>query len=286
MKASLLDHIATLLGTTVKAANSISGGDISKAYLLQTPSELFFVKTNDNKYAGHMFETETIGLEAIRRGEIIKSPKVYHSGSFENTSFIVMEYVDNRRGSQDEMRKFGELLGEFHSQTTDFFGWDHDNYIGSLPQSNSQHRVWSNFYVTERLIPQLKMARDKGLLSEAHIPSETKMTTKCNDLLQDVRPSLLHGDLWSGNYIISTYGEPYLIDPSTYFGHSEVDISMSQLFGGFGDSFYEAYHDYVPQSDGYQERMEVYQLYYLLVHLNLFGKTYHDSVMRLLRYFR
>jgi fructosamine-3-kinase len=129
------------------------------------------------------------------------------------------------------------------------------------------------------------MARDHGLLSATDIPDDTKMLSVFEELFSGVTPSLLHGDLWNGNYLISTDGTPYLIDPAVYYGHSEVDLAMSLLFGGFGESFYAAYHEIIPATPGMDERIGIYQLYYLLVHLNLFGAAYYERVKQGLRRF-
>jgi fructosamine-3-kinase len=185
------------------------------------------------------------------------------------------------------MRRFGHRLAELHQiSTCKAFGWETDNFIGSLPRSNKQNTDWSDFYVSERLLPQLKLAMDKNHLKKNEIPSEGILLQTCRNLFPETSPSLLHGDLWSGNYLVSADRTPYLIDPATYFGHHEADIAMTRLFGGFGKAFYEAYSEHFPKVGGESERNDIYQLYYLLVHLNLFGGSYKASVKNILgRYF-
>ena len=158
-----------------------------------------------------------------------------------------------------------------------------DNFIGSLPQQNSHYDAWTDFYIANRLLPQFVLAVDTGRLGASDFPSEDKLHTVLSELFEGIRPSLLHGDLWGGNYLISSDGIPYLIDPAVYDGHSEVDLAMSRLFGGFGSRFYAAYHEVIPSQKGSEERNAVYQLYYLLVHLNLFGASYYPSVMQILK---
>ena len=181
------------------------------------------------------------------------------------------------------MAFFGEKLAKFHQKRGDVFGWDRHNFIGSLPQSNSKKTSWNVFYTEERLMPQLQLAIDKGMLSKQEAPDRDKMVSVLGELFKGVEPSLLHGDLWSGNYLINTDGVPYLIDPAVYWGHSEVDIAMSRLFGGFGASFYSSYDGLRPPDKASEDRMHIYQLYYLLVHLNLFGRSYYSSVTHILK---
>jgi fructosamine-3-kinase len=165
------------------------------------------------------------------------------------------------------------------------FGWSSPNYIGSLPQSNKVTNSWASFYQEERLQPQLQLALDKKWLAQEDVPSTSLMMEKLQQLLPAAKPSLLHGDLWGGNYLISASGIPYLIDPAVYYGHQEVDLAMTRLFGGFDTSFYDAYNELLPPNDGWQDRTGLYQLYYLLVHLNLFGSSYLNSVLKWLRYY-
>lgn len=154
------------------------------------------------------------------------------------------------------------------------------NYIGRLPQSNAPDEHWASFYLSQRLLPQIQLAFDKGFLPS--LPSETLLTERCSSLLGNPSPTPLHGDLWSGNYLISTGGEPYLIDPSFYYGHREVDLAMTQLFSGFSPVFYHTYHEIFPLEPGHEVRRDLYQLYYLLVHLNMFGISYRDRVVSIM----
>ncbi|MBK5195129.1 MAG: fructosamine kinase family protein, partial [Proteiniphilum sp.] len=216
----------------------------------------------------------------------IAVPHVHLVDSFEGTSFLLMEFIESKRADGSDYRRLGAALAQLHQCTQADYGFSADNFIGSLPQSNQAHSKWADFYWTERILPQLQRAVRDGMLSKKEIPAEDKAIPLFNNLFGDVKPSLLHGDLWGGNYLIATDGTPYLIDPALYYGHSMVDISMSRLFGGFGAEFYNAYHEIIPQPVSYTEQIELYQLYYLLVHLNLFGSGYYSSVLSILkRYF-
>ena len=198
-----------------------------------------------------------------------------------------MEYISSKRAEPADMRRFGEELAAMHQIHTDSFGLSSNNFIGSLPQRNQKHSNWTDFYLLERLLPQLKLARDQGALSRNDIPSEDVVWHKLAQLFPEVKPSLLHGDLWSGNYLISTTSVPYLIDPATYYGHYEVDLAMSKLFGGFSTAFYESHQEHLPTEREFEARTDIYQLYYLLVHLNLFGASYYSTVSGIIkRYFR
>ncbi len=287
MDKHLKDQIEYLLCINIEGVRSVSGGDTSHGYLLETESERFFCKVNHADQADALFLVEKKALEAIARTKTIAVPKVMLCEVLDKGGFLVMEYVAPKRASPKEMEQFGHQLAQLHQNSAaDTFGWEADNYIGSLPQSNKVNSNWAEFYVAERLLPQLRLAADDKRLLDDEIPSEQKLLKTCQNLFPAVKPSLLHGDLWSGNYIISQDGQPYLIDPATYYGHHEVDIAMTRLFGSFDTSFYGAYTEHFPQIGGEEERNDIYQLYYLLVHLNLFGKSYYRPVKGLLnRYF-
>ncbi|MGI9551515.1 MAG: fructosamine kinase family protein [Aurantibacter sp.] len=284
MEERLLNHLAHLLGVSILKATPVSGGDISQAFLLEGRTECFFCKVNYDPKAYEMFLAEKSGLEGIALTKIIAVPKVMLCEQWEVGGLLLMEYIEPHSPSSVDMELFGHQLAALHKHSeAEKFGWESDNFIGSLIQSNNRHPRWPNFYVQERLVPQLKLARNRSLLSIPEIPSEERLLKTCESLFPETAPSLLHGDLWSGNYLFSKKGAPYLIDPATYYGHHEVDIAMTRLFGGFGPSFYNAYQEQYPQVPGEKERNDLYQLYYLLVHLNLFGSSYKARVNRILK---
>lgn len=287
MSTSIQQHLQILLGESIKAVSPVSGGDISRAHSVETSHTGYFVKSSSGRHAPAMYEAEAKGLQQLKATKTIEVPEVYKSGNIDGVSYLVMEFVTSKQPSERDFEHLGRQLAQLHLAETDpQFGNDYDNFIGSLPQSNRQHKDWATFYTEERLVPQLKMAVELKLLSEKQLPATENMLKTCQNLFGQVTPSLLHGDLWGGNYLISIDGVPYLIDPAVYIGHSEVDLAMSRLFGGFGTSFYESYHDIIPPHENQKELNDIYQLYYLLVHLNLFGSSYRGSVLRILqRYF-
>ncbi len=280
----LKSHLSNLLSNTIIKVSSISGGNISEAFLITTENQKYFLKTNIyDKY--NMFKLEVEGLQAIANTNTITTPKIYHVGTYDTSSYLIMEWIETKSPTDKDFENLGKQLAELHKTTTTQFGFDNNNYIGSLNQSNNQKSNWKDFYIKERLIPQLNLAKSKELLSTKEIPKVSNMQQALEPLFQNITPSLLHGDLWSGNYFITSNGTPYLIDPAIYYGHNEVDIAMTKLFGGFSDSFYEAYFDRIPYDSKTNQRIEIYQLYYLLVHLNLFGRSYYGAVQSIMQKF-
>lgn len=286
MHNKVFSYISDKFSDTIKSTQPVIGGDVSYAYQVETNNGRFLVKVNGKPFAMKMFEAEQKGLNAIRNTNTISVPEVYMVDSVDDNALIVMDYIENRRPTPQDYEKFGEELAKLHSVTNDKFGFDFDNFIGGLEQINNKHDSWLEFYWEERLYPQFQMAKKRGLLKNDEIPTKEQTLALLSKFNEDVKPSLLHGDLWGGNYLISTDGDPYLIDPAVYFGHSMVDIAMSRLFGKFGDEFYKSYHSIITMSNNYEDEISLYQLYYLLVHLNLFGKGYYTSVSEILkRYF-
>ncbi len=279
----LISHISDKIAEKVISYHSVSGGDISSAFLLKSEKRNYFLKVNTKPFAYTMFKAEQAGLEAIEKTETIAVPHVHLVGSLGSQAFLLMDQVESKHPDESDYQRLGMQLARLHQTGGEQFGFTGDNFIGSLPQSNRNHADWPEFYWRERILPQLEMAQRKGLLLDKAIPTEEKAVNLFKQVFGEVKPVLLHGDLWGGNYLIANNGTPYLIDPATYYGHSMVDIAMSHLFGGFSSSFYDAYHETVPRPDNYLQQIELYQLYYLLVHLNLFGSVYYASVSHILK---
>lgn len=278
-----LDHLTNILGERVIHHQSQSGGDIANAIIVETTSQSWFVKVVNDADGLSMLQAEKGGLDAIAASGAIKAPIVQHCGAFGTSAILIMEFVERKSPGMKDFERLGRQLAQMHQKTNMQFGWARDNFIGRLPQYNGWSLSWPTFYLGKRLILQLIMARNANLLSASGIPDESRMAKVLDELFLDIAPSLLHGDLWSGNYLIATNGDPYLIDPSVYYGHSEIDLAMSRLFGGFGDAFYASYAESIPTEPGAKERSDIYQLYYLLVHLNMFGPSYAPAVNRILR---
>lgn len=279
---AFIEHIATVLNQEIIEVKPITGGDISQAYQVSTSKQHFFLKQNTSAQARSMFEAEKQGLDSIAATKTIAVPQVFDVGLFKEQAYILMEYIEEKAGRAQDFKSLAHELAALHQVYHTQFGLEADNYIGSLTQSNAYHTNWTDFYLQERLLPQLELAQLKGLLSPKELPGSESMLEVLEPYFEGSRASLIHGDLWSGNFLFGIDGTPYLIDPAVYFGHHEVDIAMTQLFGGFPSSFYETYHDIHPKSNYTNTRIELYQLYYLLVHLNLFGSSYYKSVKRIL----
>ncbi len=271
----------------VKGMSTIGGGCINDAQLADTDKGRFFMKYNSASSYPGMFETEAKGLELLESSGCLKVPSVVGYGEADNQSILVLEYIAAAAQKPGFWQEFGEGLARMHQQQPDDgqFGLDHDNYIGSLPQRNRKHDNWTDFFISERLDAQLKMARDQGRAGKELAAMFEKFYRHLPDFFPEEPPALLHGDLWSGNYMTGEEGEPVIIDPAVYYGHRYMDLGMSKLFGGFSGAFYDAYDEQYPLEKGWQEGIEVANLYPLMVHVNLFGGGYLNSVKGILRRF-
>ncbi|MBE9491284.1 MAG: fructosamine kinase family protein [Bacteroidetes bacterium] len=264
---------------------SLSGGSINEAFLLETNAGKYFFKCNyASRYPG-MFEKEAMGLQLLHEAKEIDVPKVIDYGTTGNHAYIILEYIDSISKRNDFWEAFGVALARLHKHSSYQFGLDHDNYIGSLYQWNNRHKDWITFFIEERLERQLKLAKDSGLFSSSLISQFNNLYNHLPDIFPVEPPSLIHGDLWSGNYIVGALGQAVIIDPAVYYGHREMDIGMSRLFGVFGNAFYNAYNQEYPMKEGWKERIDICNLYPLMVHVNLFGSGYVGSVQSIMMKF-
>jgi fructosamine-3-kinase len=191
-----------------------------------------------------------------------------------------MEYIQSSAPNSDYWSLLGRGLAKLHQQTNDQFGWSEPNYIGRLPQKNDWHADWNEFFWEQRLKPQIKTARDQGRLTTEQAKGLDALSGKLSQIFPPSRPALLHGDLWSGNVMVGATGEPVLVDPAVYFGHPEIELAFTKLFGGFDQQFYESYQEESALAPGFDQRIDLYNLYPLLVHLNLFGTGYLQEVLQ------
>jgi len=263
---------ATGVPGPLRQQGAIGGGCINRAHRICFGETDYFVKLNS---AGmqDMFAAEAAGLEAMRRCRELKIPAPVCCGCDAQSAWLVMEYLP--LGGRGDPRALGEGLAAMHRITQDGFGWERDNTIGSTPQVNTPGDDWVGFWRERRLRFQLELAARNG--------HRGRLQTRGEQLLADFHalfdgytpvPSLLHGDLWSGNQAWTQAGEPAIFDPAVYFGDREADFAMTELFGGFGGAFYAAYGDAWPLDAGYRTRKTLYNLYHILNHLNLFGGGY------------
>jgi protein-ribulosamine 3-kinase len=265
----------------------VSGGSINHAAKLRSGRYRFFIKWNDSA-PEDMFEKEAAGLKILRSADtgLVIPEVIAHRSPGKNTpGFLIMEYVDPQRGDGTASKNLGKELARLHNHKSDRFGLDHDNYIGSLCQSNTFHSSWISFFIHERIEPQLKMAVDSGKLEKKSTKHWENLSVQLVNIFPETRPSLLHGDLWGGNYFFNNKHQPVLIDPAVYYGHPEMELSFTTLFGGFSEQFYDVYAFEASLQPGFASRVDIYNLYPLLVHANLFGGHYVSQVESILNRF-
>ena len=283
LPASLKGQIEAALQTSIVAVNPVSGGDIHRAALLTTTGQRqYFLKYNTGAPASEMFRTEALGLSLLGASRVIAVPKIVKQDAAGDYAFLLLEYVAPGLKNRLFWENFGQSLAALHITTSAQFGFSHDNFIGSLPQSNTRHDTWPEFYSEERLLPQMNLALKANRLTVNDMNALEGLCKKLASVCPEEPPALTHGDLWSGNFLCNTENKPVLIDPAASFSHREMDIAMSRLFGGFDPVFYQSYENAWPLEAGFEERVEIYQLYYLLVHVNLFGGGYVERVRQIL----
>jgi fructosamine-3-kinase len=280
---ALRARVAAHLNDPITTCASVGGGCIANGCRLETEGRALFLKYGDDEVA-RTFPGEAAGLEALAEAgvEAVVIPEVVvHEPPPGDGApgFLLMEWINAGRQHRGFWPRFGEGLAAVHRHTADRFGFGLDNYIGRLPQSNTWTGHWPDFFRRERLMPQAEMARAAGVWLDAWDAPFDTLCRRLDDLLPEVpAPSLVHGDLWSGNFMVTATGQPCLIDPATYYGHREADVAMTELFGGFDDRFYAAYRAAWPLAPGYDERRDVYNLYHLMNHANHFGGRYVGDV--------
>lgn len=277
---------------------SVSGGCINQGYSISSSSRTYFAKINQASQIG-MFEAEALGLQQIRATQTIRVPEPICWGTEGNSAYIVLEWLDlGGRGGDKVWEEMGRKLAEMHKYTPPsppllrggeeanstllrgVFGWDRNNTIGSTVQINSWTANWAEFWAEHRIGYQLKLAKRRG----GHFPQAERLLDVIPELLAgyEPQPSLVHGDLWGGNAGVTSAGEPVIFDPATYFGDREVDIAMTELFGGFPAQFYRGYNQVWPLDKGYEQRKTLYNLYHILNHFNLFGGSYESQANQII----
>ena len=284
------ETISGLFGTGMQIVSrrQVYGGDINLSYRLTlSDGRSVFMKSNTPENLS-FFEAEAKGLEALRQTVTIGVPEVLGMGADKNMSFLLLEYLESAPKIERYFEVFGRELAALHRADCSFlvpdglFGFSGDNYIGATPQKNTPMTSWVDFFRECRLMPQFRMA-------DRYFDAETrKLCTKLTDHLDSYLPepefpSLIHGDLWSGNAAPGPDGKAWIFDPAAYVGHHEAELAMTELFGKYPETFYRAYNEVTPIDSGYQDRRDLYNLYHLLNHLNLFGSSYLGAVKNILR---
>ncbi len=267
-------------------ASPVAGGCISPTARLRTRAgRPLFLKWHDGRLPAGMLEAEARGLRALRSAGDVRVPGVVALGR--SPEWLLLEWLEPGAATPGSWSRLGRELAALHRTRADRFGADHDNFIGSLPQENAWLDAWPEFWQRRRLEPQLRRAVDAGLLGAADRRRFDALFVALEDILGPAADadgaSLVHGDLWSGNVHVLGDGTPAIIDPAAYHGHREVDLAMAALFGGFGPGFRTAYEEAWPLQPGFEPaRRSIYQLYFLLVHVNLFGAGYVGGTRRAL----
>ena len=286
MNPDLKSRLEKILSEPIKSTSSVSGGCIADSRKLQLDSgKVYFLKQLRGSSSG-VFDAEERGLKELRKSGTVNVPKVVCKGP----DFLLLQWIEaGYSRSSSSMEMLGRQFAELHRYRGKKFGFSEDNLLGDSPQSNKPSKEgslnWAVFYAENRLEFQTSLAVKNGYATPEMRNLMENLIKKVPDLISgtEEEPSLLHGDLWSGNYLIDARGIPWLIDPAVYYGHREADLAMTSLFGGFSNTFYSAYKSAYPIASGYVEREPLYQLYHLLNHLNLFGTGYYGQVISILR---
>ncbi len=286
--ASIDQLVVREMGASVcfETARPVSGGCINQSIVVRTDGcQSLFVKCHEQA-PNRFFESEAAGLDLIRRTGAVRVPAVVgYDVAHGGTSFLVLEWIEKGMAAPSFDSRFGRHLAEMHHLGfQDDFGWSQDNFLGSTLQPNGSHENWIEFWRTCRLGHQFKLATENRYGDQRFRWLAERLLSRLDELLDhNVRPSLLHGDLWSGNYMADSAGKPVVLDPAVYYGDREAEFGMTTLFGGLSPDFYAAYEEVWPLSAGSDERIEIYRLYHLLNHLNLFGTSYLAGCLKIMQ---
>ena len=279
--------IESLLDSTITGMCSLSGGCISNAFKISLEDGTsYFLKYNFSA-GSDMFIKEAHGLQELEKASVIKIPKVI---SFDK-EFILLELISGSGKSKNFSEDFGRKFARLHKFNNESCGFYEDNYIGSNPQINvpekDEDKNWTHFYFNKRILYQFHLAERSGNSTSELRNLISQLENKIDSIVTDngEKPSLLHGDLWGGNYMVDENGFACLIDPAVYYGNREADLAMTKIFGGFDSKFYKSYNEEYPLPDGYEFRENIYKLYHILNHLNLFGSGYYSQAISLIRYY-
>ena len=277
--------IEDFLNSRIIDSRPVGGGCISNAQKIKSQNgDVYFLKTNsfaDND----MFIKEAHGIQELQKANAIKVPTVL---SYDN-DFLLIDFIISGKKQRDFSEEFGRKFALLHKFNNETYGFYENNFIGSNPQPNiardDEKNDWTKFYFNNRILYQLQLAEKIGNSTNELRNGISALENEIDKIVTDnlEKPSLLHGDLWSGNYMIGENGYACLIDPAVYYGNREADLAMTKLFGGFDARFYESYNETYPLPDGYEYRENIYKLYHVLNHLNLFGGGYYSQAISMIR---
>lgn len=262
--------------------NPAGGGCIANARIIRTVSGKEYFLKSYTSGGSTIFLNEANGLRELAKAQAVRVPEVIHTGD----KFLLLEKITQGGRKKDFFAEFGTRLARLHMYRGEKFGFFENNFIGSNPQINlPQSKSWADFYFNNRLMYQFRLAESKGYADSEFRASFRKLESRVYSILDESNgdPSLLHGDLWGGNYMKDENGNPVLIDPAVYYGHREADLAMTFLFGGFSPEFYNAYNETYPLSEGWQQRLGIYKLYHLMNHLNIFGSGYYRQTVEMIK---
>ncbi len=286
MNQEIITKVEKETGIKIKSVSSLSGGCISDAYKVSDESgKNYFLKLNSSPK--DLFIKEANGLRELKKAKVIRVPEVILC----KDDFLLTEFISQGNRSKKFFEDFGRKFAELHKYRGEKFGFYENNYIGSNPQINipdqNERNSWTEFYFNKRILYQYRLAEKNGYATSELKSGILKLEKQIEKILgnSDESPSLLHGDLWSGNYIPDENGNPCLIDPAVYYGHREADLAMTKLFGGFSPAFYNSYNETSPLEEDYEYRENIYKLYHILNHLNLFGRTYYHQAISLIYFY-
>ena len=285
MDKNISNKIEKVANSKIISSFSVSGGCISNAYKITLDDKRnLFLKIN-HTHPADMFRKEANGLKELARPAVIDIPKVISV----DDSFILLEFIEAGTKQKDFFEDFGRSFAELHKYNSDSFGFYEDNYIGSTKQENipseNEKKNWTSFYFNKRILFQFKLAEKNGYATDELRKGVSFLEDNIEKILSGSEefPSLIHGDLWGGNYMVNKNGKVSLIDPAAYYGHREADLAMTKIFGGFSESFYAAYNEVYPLKGSYHYRENIYKLYHILNHLNLFGSGYYGQAITLIK---
>jgi len=268
------------LSAAIKNVITVSGGCINECYKIETDVQPYFLKVNEVKRYPNMFKIESDSLLILKETNTIKTPNVIAQFKDQYHQYLLLKWIESSKPKNTFWQHFAVDLAQLHQQSSYQFGLEFDNYIGSLKQQNTFTNNWTDFYIEQRIQPQVELAYNNQKISKKNLSQFYQFYKTLAVIFPDEKPILIHGDLWDGNFLCDQNQKAVIIDPAIYYANREMEIASTQLFGGFHPTFYNVYNEIYPLEKQFDKRVPVYNLYSLLVHLNLFGGHYFHQVMK------